>query len=374
VTSDENTARALARWLEQPPGTEPPSELGRDVVEAVYALRPDLAPTPRLTADDILADVRRGPLASAAVTPSSAGSQEGAEVVAFPGERIEGSESDPGLATGARRRIWWWVGGTGGVGLALVAAATLALIALPGVKQERDQAAILAASPDAANAPAPHPAAELQKEAGAVEGTVGTKGPAVPPAGTAASAPPAPARGRADEDLSSAHTNEVREMVGLGGAAGGLEDSFAPAPIPEVALGRSESNTGASVAAPQDAEKAEAKQKLAFADAAPAGLDEETRDRIDETVKRAERARKKDRQAAATILSEVIAPPADIGQYAAAVAAERVLDEGDPEAAIEIARQGLALSDQDTPERARLEEIESAAMLQQQQPPEPDPK
>ncbi len=394
MTSDENTAKALARWLDQPPGTEPPSELGRDVVEAVYALRPDLAPVPRLTADDILADVRRGPLATFTASPTSTGSREGAEVVAFPGERADASESDPGFAARPGRRMWWWVGGTGGVGLALVAAATLALVALPGLKPDQEEASVLAASPDAAETPATRPAAELQTEADLLapidaarsapaspraaagggrasfelEAKLGTRGPAEPRADDAASPP----------------SRSAEEMAGLGSVGGGGNNVAPPAPIAEVAASASESNTGAVAqeAVPQEAEKAQAKPKLAVADAAPVGnrvdglpsgegLDEETRDKIDETVVRAERVRKKDRQAANEILSEVIAPPAVSGQYAATVAAERALDDGDPDAALEIARQGLALSDLETPERARLEEIESEALAQQVQAGQP---
>jgi len=161
---------------------------------------------------------------------------------------------------------------------------------------------------------------------------------------------------------SGVRPNEAREMVGLGAGASVMNDEVAPMPIAEV-VAASESNTGA---APQEAEKAEAKQRAAVADAGQTEIDEETRDRIDETVKRAEKVRKKDKQAAASILAEVIAPPADVGQYAAVVAAERSLEEGDPAAALEIARQGLALSDLETPERARLMEIETQAVMQQQ--------
>jgi len=55
----------LATWLRQEPGTEPPAELEPEVVEAIYALRPDLAPPPRVTIEQILAEVGEGPLAAA---------------------------------------------------------------------------------------------------------------------------------------------------------------------------------------------------------------------------------------------------------------------------------------------------------------------
>lgn len=56
----------LASWLDEASAgasVDPPAELESDVVEAVLALRPDLAPAPRVTIDDILADLSEGPLA-----------------------------------------------------------------------------------------------------------------------------------------------------------------------------------------------------------------------------------------------------------------------------------------------------------------------
>ena len=47
MTPDEQ-ATQLATWLDQPAGAEAPEGLDADVVEAVYALRPDLAPAPRV--------------------------------------------------------------------------------------------------------------------------------------------------------------------------------------------------------------------------------------------------------------------------------------------------------------------------------------
>ena len=55
TTSREDQAGSFGRWLDQTPGSPPPADVDPDVVEAIYALRPDLAPAPRLTADDILA-------------------------------------------------------------------------------------------------------------------------------------------------------------------------------------------------------------------------------------------------------------------------------------------------------------------------------
>ena len=58
----------LARWLQHQldrgdVGTPPPAGLDPDVVEAVDALRPDLAPVPELDLDELLAGVTQGPFA-----------------------------------------------------------------------------------------------------------------------------------------------------------------------------------------------------------------------------------------------------------------------------------------------------------------------
>lgn len=59
--TEQRQAEALARWLSQ--GGEAPDEVGDDVVQAVLALRPDLAPPPSLSIDDVLDCLTAGPLA-----------------------------------------------------------------------------------------------------------------------------------------------------------------------------------------------------------------------------------------------------------------------------------------------------------------------
>lgn len=60
--TEQRQAEALARWLSQ--GGEVPDEVGDDVAEAVLALRPDLAPPPSLSIDDVLDSLTAGPLAA----------------------------------------------------------------------------------------------------------------------------------------------------------------------------------------------------------------------------------------------------------------------------------------------------------------------
>ena len=61
---DPAVAESLAAWLGSPPGTPPPRNLPVGVVEATYALRPELAPAPRLSIDDVLSGLSEGPLAA----------------------------------------------------------------------------------------------------------------------------------------------------------------------------------------------------------------------------------------------------------------------------------------------------------------------
>ena len=56
--SIEHEAEKLAQWLEANPGTLPPEGLDPEVIEAVYALRPDLAPAPTIDLNDIFDTVQ----------------------------------------------------------------------------------------------------------------------------------------------------------------------------------------------------------------------------------------------------------------------------------------------------------------------------
>jgi len=71
---DPAVANALRNWLKAGPGTPPPRLLPIGVVEATYALRPDMAPGPSLSIDDILDGVTEGPFAQKS-SSSHAGSE-----------------------------------------------------------------------------------------------------------------------------------------------------------------------------------------------------------------------------------------------------------------------------------------------------------
>jgi len=63
--SEQVEIQKLVAWLEGHPGEPPPAELGGDIVEAVYVLRPDLAPAPRVQIEDIMGRIQSGPLTAA---------------------------------------------------------------------------------------------------------------------------------------------------------------------------------------------------------------------------------------------------------------------------------------------------------------------
>jgi hypothetical protein len=87
---DPAIAAALQSWIESEPGTPPPAILPIGIVEATYALRPELAPAPRVSIDDILESVTSGPLAS---SPTGLHSETPTPVIHLDTERI-------------KRRVW----------------------------------------------------------------------------------------------------------------------------------------------------------------------------------------------------------------------------------------------------------------------------
>ncbi|MEE2750195.1 MAG: hypothetical protein VX519_02090 [Myxococcota bacterium] len=68
--SEQLEIQKLVAWLEGHPGEPPPAELDGDIVEAVYVLRPDLAPAPRVRIEDIMGRIQSGPLTEAPIETS----------------------------------------------------------------------------------------------------------------------------------------------------------------------------------------------------------------------------------------------------------------------------------------------------------------
>lgn len=186
--SEEKRAQLLARWLDQ--AGDPPEDLEPDVVEAMVALRPDLAPPPRVDLDEILASVREGPLAA----------EPQGEVVPFPAP----PEDPPRAEEAPRARVSWgrrarrW----GGVG-ALVAVAATALFALRPVL--RDEVPMAGVAPrELATEPTAQRAAPVMQEPLRDEGRAFDAGADAPAAPAPPPPPPMPAReARAPSDLAT---------------------------------------------------------------------------------------------------------------------------------------------------------------------------
>lgn len=208
----EQHASLLADWLEKPPGTPPPEGLDPESVEACYALRPELAPAPTVSLDDILAGVSEGPFARIAEVPiSEVGAGPEARVAELPISEADEEiveEADPETGRGEvvdfaaarrrRQRIW------GGVGV--VAAAALVLFT---VFPEGDQLENLAVEDMPAEVAAPAKSASddvVNAEAVALDTAV-----AADPAPAAAKAPP-PAEARSRSSRGSSSNRDIDEL------------------------------------------------------------------------------------------------------------------------------------------------------------------
>jgi len=128
-TTIEEQAVQLARWLDEHPGSTPPDGVDPDVLETVYALRPDLAPAPSFSVDDILADITAGPFADLIAEAQADSPQPpGDELVELPEEDTETAEHEPAVvdlsSERRRRRPWLWssVGAVAAAAMALVVA------------------------------------------------------------------------------------------------------------------------------------------------------------------------------------------------------------------------------------------------------------
>lgn len=418
--TQEEQATVLARWLSEPPGTLPPPELDPDVVESMYALRPELAPAPDVDLDEILASVSAGPLAKAGAVSTSA-PEGGGEVVAFP---TSGRAAPAPTATGGS---WWrWAtlaaGGTSSLGLLVAAAAVLLFVALPQLPRSNESAPAAAEAPSepqaARSAPAPAdapppppppppPAASrstadsdvtpmrgepaLRERStipelaeGLPERAAAPAGPVVVSAdapestvGQAASAglppvdPAAEVVQDAVADLDDDHGVEggFLEQAPSMGVAAAPPPAAAPAEAPRaVALARDKAarderklDAPATPRAEEELEDAPASDRASAvprdlsANGWRRGVDKATQQVFDAALTEAEAtARQGDARGAAERLAAAVGAPARAGQYVAGRAAASFLTAGDPAAAAAVARRGLALSSDNTPERSQL--------------------
>lgn len=410
----EDQAGSLGRWLERGPGTIPPEDIDSDVIEAVYALRPDLAPAPRLTADDILASVTRGPLADPTSTGASSDRGSfGAEVVPFPiggaqqvralqgrAPQVPEGASDDGarpVRSGRRNVLWMWVGGTGGLGMAMVAAATILLVATPVLRDSARRSEVsgasapqqgaadpLAAGQEAAGLEAAAPIAADPQTAADPARPMGGEAVADAELGSVTASPAGTAAPRAASPspvLPSAGTVATREVIEMEGGALFREPSLIPEATERLDLGdavavteapaleqaapaaQAPSEQSGVASAKSDAKtedldelRARVTTKGSSATSWRKGVDADVLARMDAGIARAETLRAAGNPSAAgDALSAVVQPPARAGQYVATLAARDYLAAGDAQAAAGVAQRGLGLSSAGSPERTALQ-------------------
>jgi hypothetical protein len=358
-TNPERQASALKDWLEAPAGSPPPSDLDGEVVQALYALRPELAPAPRVTADDILASVTRGPLARGDAPAGDRSEGGGAEIVPFPAARApaRSAESDPAAVRRPR-----WSRRIGGLGIALAAAATLLVVALPLTRPSPDAAPApttsapaaqpVAQSPAAAAAPAePELAPARQAPPAAADVPQIATRPAASPPPVAQTAPPALEMrdGAVYREPSVIPEALEQRMSAAAGEAAPELDQVAAAPA-EAQL--------SSEDAPADKlsdKRARAESKVADGDGWRKGVDKQQLAKIDAALTQAASLRASgDYQGAGDALAAVVQPPARAGQYVARLAASDYLAAGQLGAAESVARRGLALGSAKSAERDAL--------------------
>ncbi len=421
--NEEKQAERLARWLDSPESEDLHDlDLDDDVIESLTALRPDLAPGPRLTADDILASLTEGPLAERQRS------------------LVTGPVGTPEPANRPMTRRWWSAaGGAGGIGLALAAAAALLVVvradlappapdasatlqeaAAPMERSRKGDAivpeqegtniagpavAVTAGPPELKQAPVARVASgaaapeRSDKLASPVEplppATIGRSSPvlddAVPDEFTADAVADADVNELEQTDLAAAKDEEAsyKEQnseanapsappAGASGYGGlppddtreeSMRKSAAAKPkkssAPQGSFDRAQ-EPSAEYAGPAQVAPPPSTPPAAPADGWSSGLDGQTLARFEAARSSAASfAAGGDPARAATVLAAVVGPPARAGQHHAAIAARYWIQAGAPDRAAAVVRQGLALSSEETPERralvALLQAIEPAA-------------
>jgi hypothetical protein len=289
-------SEALASWIDGGGGELPDVEA--EVLEAVVAIRPDWAPRPRVSLDDILSGVRSGPLAAAPLHP-----------VAEPDDAPRSAEVVALRPLPAARPRPSSVGRWSGLALVAAAAATFALVALPTMRADVEEsptrtAVVEQAAPAAPAAPPAVPDVPAPPAVSAAERPVAAAAPAEPPM-------------RADIDAYDMNGVPLKERE----------------LIPELAEGSADGDE------PMDWLN---------------GLPSSDRSRVSALLDAAENAaRSGDHRQAGDLASRAIAPPTAAAHAAAWAASGYFLAAGDRKAAADAASKGLSF-DGDSPDFSRL--------------------
>jgi hypothetical protein len=239
--NEDKQAAALGRWLDSGGQGHAPEGIDADVLEAIYAIKPELAPPASVSIDDILGDVTEGPFAQD-MTPV------GGEVVPFPVPTSRPHEdfADEDASTpdeASSKGPWWIRWGTGGVAGSLAAAAAVLLVVTSGdatmapfdtTAASREMATsareeMAASAREEMAASARRAKSERIAEAAAAA-AAGSSAPASakkvappPPPATAAAPVPESKKARPTPELGARNDAGLREQLALSGSAAGSQ-------------------------------------------------------------------------------------------------------------------------------------------------------
>lgn len=274
--NEHEQAEALARWLDEGARGDPPPGIDPEVLDGLYAVRPDLAPPARVRVDDILASVHEGPL--------SAEDDAADNVVAFPVSPMRPATDDPDDDAPDRTARPW--GPAAGVLIAMAAAFLVVL--MPGREAPTstldapDLSAVPGHLPDReAEAVAPRPVPEASTPPASAEGMPAGERPLSPSEAPAAEAKAEKARGIADaaaalEALGSIEAQTPRDDDGAS-ARGGAGLGAAGAGYGGGAVGRATvSSYGAAARSPTPDPEAEPVDEIAPPAPPPAAASQAT--------------------------------------------------------------------------------------------------
>ena len=385
--NEQEQAQVLSNWLAKPVGTPAPSGLDPDVLESVYAMQPDRAPMPTLTADDIFADFQALTASAVAAAPQDVVS-EPVEVAAIPRTEVSAAPS-------------WWrsANRVGGLGVLMATAATLLLVVLPTMQSEAPVATVAddvaaasapsaaleevaqqaapaaeVVSPKAAPLVAPRPVVTSNDGGATVDDDVGNRydmarGQAaadsmIPEVAAAAEAPMAeaePVQPSLDAVAALDEGDDAAFDLGVADLDALADERFAEevAEKPARAKRYNEADAAAPSAPDADIVPTPSKRSAAvpndLSEAWRDSLDAAGRASVDQALRIAEsEARNQQFLVAANAVRPHVRAPADAGQHMAAKAVGWYVAAGDTNAAVSTAQAGLALTQENTPWRSWL--------------------
>lgn len=339
--NEQQQAQALARWLTEGAQGEPPAGIDPEVLDGLYAVRPDLAPRARVTASEILDGVD--------VAPWSSASDPSDNVVPFP---VPASAPEPSPKPQAIPRRW---GPALGAMVALAASVLLVVRQQPTTTpQTAELATIDAAAPEGLDLPSAEPPPAAAREASSPD----------------LRRPPEPERSRVDAaprpppsppSPKPAAPPKPRTTAGSEPPATREAPAVAAAPVAPVSR---EPSPATSEMSPRRALSSNALDEVSVRPTARAegGTLRQPEDAL---LEQAAELAPTEPLRAARLLASAIRPPASHGQDIAEIAVGYARQGGDPQLARELAQAGIDLA----PDSPRAETLRALTATLSQAPP-----